>query len=111
MIQVPTPADAAALSAEDFTGPAAAALTPDFWQHLAAAAAVSAGSATSVAAAGDVDAPADPDLAAALEDLATSGDEVVARITLPRVGSPRAGGAGALRSVAVERVSRRQEVL
>jgi hypothetical protein len=104
MIQVPTQAAAAERSAEDSTGPAAADLTPDFWQHLAAA------SATQAAVA-DTDAPDDPDLAAALDDLATSGDEVVARITLPRVGLPRSGGVAVLRSVAVERISRRQELL
>ena len=120
MIQVPTPADAAEHPAEDFGTTATAGVTPAFWQRLAAAAASAASSpsATPVAVvdagAVAVSAVADQDLAAVLDDLATSGDEVVARITLPRVGLPRSGsdgGAAALRSVAVERVSRRQELI
>jgi hypothetical protein len=81
MIQLPTPATA---------GPAAEYPAPEIWGHLAEGA-------------------VDPDLQAALDDLATSGDEVVARLTTARVGLPRAAGLAALRSVAVDDIPRRPD--
>jgi hypothetical protein len=83
MIRVPNPT--AESPADDPADDLANTLSGAFWQNLAAAG---------------------PDVEAALDDLATSGDEVVGRIALSRVGLPRVAGVTALRTVAVEDVPR-----
>ena len=85
MIPLPSLADGDAPTAAAST--LAKSSTAGFWEHLATA-------------------EADADLEAALDHLATSGDEVLERIAMPRVGLPRTAGAAALRSVAVDGFAR-----